>query len=439
MPDKLSDKPTGRSYTPTRSYDLQLSIKLLDYSADLVAMTVNSSLSTGYQVVELVLSLDPTDIIFDELYGESPIKLSITLLAETEIPGPRVQMNLMYLKSDFKLDEREEMSKKNQKNRIMYTVTTVTKEPYYTFSSMVNDVFIGENLRTILESLVFSVQPRGLGNPPKLLYDSDGENTSPIDQVCIPPTTLYKVIKEYNRMSDDIFDGFLDQRFGLFNGTPGVFCQFDNTIYIKNLTAKMTKNQAFTMYHLALDADKQTLDRIFAEVYDLNTSFYTYDIVDTDYSGNARFATIASNLNHIVKPKNSLFNIINQDLKTVGTNYSLTYKTNTIPRFPIDPNVERTRYFNQDTGYENEQTIFNSRFGRSLADLSALSLNLERNLPVLPLLNVGECVKYKPLTLEYQDLEGKYILWSSSIRFVRGGASWNTTCRVNLVRTNKTK
>jgi len=432
MPDKLSDKPAGRTYTPTRSYDLQLSIKLLDYSADLVAMTVNSSLSTGYQVIELILSLDPTDVIFGELYGESPIKLSITLLGESEIPGPRVQMDLMYLKSDFKLDEREEISKDKQNNRVMYTVTTVTKKPYHTFTSMVNDVFIGVNLRSILNSLVSNTNAT-------LQYDSDGENTTPIDQVCIPPTTLYKVIKEYNRMSNDIFDGFLDQRFGLFNGTPGVFCQFDNKVYIKNLTAKMSKNQTFTMYHLALNTDKTTVERIFEEVYDLNTSFYTYDLVDTDYSGNARFATIASNLNHIVKPKNSLFSIINQDLKTVGTNYSLTYKTNTIPRFPIDPNVERTRYFNQDTGYENEQTIFNSRFGRSLADLSALSLNLERNLPVLPLLNVGECVKYKPLTLEYQDLEGKYILWSSAIKFIRGGASWTTTCRVNLVRTNKTK
>ena len=297
---------------------------------------------------------------------------------------------------------------------------------------MVNDVFIGANLRSIITSLVSDANST-------VEYDSDGENTTPIDQVCIPPTTLYKIIKEHDRMSNDIFDGFLDQRFGLFNGTPGVFCQYDNKIYIKNLTAKMSKNQTFTMYHLASDVDKPTLERIYSEVNDLNTSYYTYDFIDTDYSGNARFATIASNLNHIVKPRNTLYSIITQDLKNVGTNYSLTYKTNTIPRFPIDSNVERTRYFNQDTGYETESILFNSRFGRSLADLSALSLNLERNLPVLPLINVGECVKYKPLTLEYQDLEGKYILWSSTITFGRMGTDWQTTCRVNLVRTNKKK
>ena len=83
MPEKLSEKP-GRINIPTRSYDLQLSIGLLDYSSDLVGMTVNSSLSTGYQVIELILSLDPTDIIFDNLFGESPIKLSITLLRESD-------------------------------------------------------------------------------------------------------------------------------------------------------------------------------------------------------------------------------------------------------------------------------------------------------------------------------------------------------------------
>jgi hypothetical protein len=57
-------------------------------------------------------------------------------------------------------------------------------------------------------------------------------------------------------------------------------------------------------------------------------------------------------------------------------------------------------------------------------------------LPVLNLIDVGECVKFKPKTIEYVDFEGKYILWSSSIIFKRP-SGWETTAKINLIRTNK--
>ena len=73
---------------------------------------------------------------------------------------------------------------------------------------------------------------------------------------------------------------------------------------------------------------------------------------------------------------------------------------------------------------------------RRLADLSTLTIDLERNLPVLSLIEVGECVKFKPKTIEYADLEGKYILWSTDIWFRRDN-NWQTTAQVKLIRTNK--
>jgi hypothetical protein len=202
----------------------------------------------------------------------------------------------------------------------------------------------------------------------------------------------------------------------------------------------MSKAQAFTMYLLADGQDKETEDRVFAEVNDAQNAYYTYDVIDTDYSGNARFAVIASDLNHIVKPKNTLFAVINQDLKTVGKDFSLIYRSQNTTRtrniISTDVNVDRKRYISNDTGYETESTLFNTRYGRTLADLSSISFNVERNLPILPLLQVGECVKFRPFIVEYQSLQGKYILWSSLIKFSRVG-DWEATCRVNLVRTNK--
>ena len=113
--------------------------------------------------------------------------------------------------------------------------------------------------------------------------------------------------------------------------------------------------------------------------------------------------------------------------------YSIIYKNKTID---IDDAALRKRYFIQDTGDEKNETIFNSRISRRVADLSTLTIDLERNLPVLNLIQVGECVKFKPLTTEYADLEGKYILWSTDIWFRREN-NWQTTAQVKLMRTNK--
>lgn len=415
-------------FAPVRSYDVELKIKGKDYSQDLGAFQIVSSLSSGYQNIILTLSLDPNDILINNLLGKDSINLRITLLKEDGIPGERVDFDLLYLKSDFQFADKSNSSQQTQKDRTVIPITTLIRSPYKTMTTMVNDVFIGMKMRDILNSLVSKAGA-------KLKYDIDGENKTVIDQVCIPPTTLYKIIKEYSQTEGDIFDGYLDGRFGLFDGVPGVFCQHDNTIYIKNLTAKLQKNQTFTMYQLASNADRQEFERILKEV-DSNNAYYTYDPIDSDYAGNARFGTVGSNIINIVKPSDTLYSTISQELRNVAKKYSLVYQNSNLP---IDSGIERTRYYNEDTGYNKSQTPFNSRFGRKLSDLASLAINVERNLPVLPLLNVGECVKFKPLILEYADLEGKYILWSSLLNFAYSRTGWETTARVNLVRTNKKK
>lgn len=415
-------------YIPNKLYELKVKIKDLDYTTDLVEVIFTSSLSTAYQVIDLTFLLDSNDVIIEEIFGGEPIKLSITLYREQSFPGPRIDVELLYLSSSFQLSEKSNKSKVEIKDRTYFNVTTIVRKAYKTMSTLVNNVFIGKTLSEIITSLASSVGTT-------VNYDSNNQNTEKIDQVCIPPTTFYKIIKEYDRMSDDVFDGYLDQRFGLFSGVPGVFCQYDNKVYIKNLTSKLTKDQTFTIHQLSGGESKRETDKIYDECVNGNV-FYTYDMVTTDYSGNAKFADLASTINHIVKPKDALARLVSQDLQTVAKNYSLLYSQRNKNLF-IDPYIKRTKFYNEDTGYEEDATPFNSRIGRSISDLSSLSINIERDLPVLNLINVGECVKFKPTTIEYQDFEGKYILWNTIIRFVKMGPSWTTVAKINLIRTNK--
>lgn len=418
-----------RVYSPDRSYDIQVKIKNLDYTNDMIRITVGSSLSTAYQVVTLVMMVDPNDILVEDLFGGEPIKLNITLLREQQYPGPRIDIELMYVSSSFPLTEKSEMTMGAQKDRSPLTIVTVARQPYTIMNSLVNKVFIGSTLSSVISSLASDVNAT-------VEYDTDGQNKEPIDQLCIPPTTFYKVIKEHTRNDPDVFDGYLDQRFGLFDGAPGVFCQYDNIVYVKNLTSRLKKAQTFTVYEIAGMRDQKEMDRILNESLSGNV-FYTYDTIQTDYSGNAKFAKLATSLKHLVRPNDTITATLSQELEEVAETYSLHYQSKSIssPLY-IDSAVTRTRYYNEDTGFNLIPTIFNSRFGRTVADLSTISINVERNLPVLNLINVGECVKFKPKTLEYADFEGKYILWSSAINFVRP-AGWETTATINLVRTNK--
>lgn len=415
-------------FTPNKMYEIKVKIKELDYTNDVTHVVLASSLSTAYQVIDITFFLDPSDVIIEEVFGGEPIKLSITLLREQNYPGPRIDIELMYLSSDFTLIQKNTSAGVAQKDRVAFTVSTIVRKSYKTMMTLVNDVFIGKSLKDIINSLANNVGA-------KLKYDSEGQNITVIDQVCIPPTTFYKIIKEYNRTDNDIFDGFLDQRFGLFSGVPGVFCQHDNVVYIKNLTNKLNKDQAFTVHQLSGDESSKKLDDIFNQSLDGNV-FYTYSLIETDYVGNAKFADLASDINHIVKPKDRLAAIVPQTLTGIARNYSLLYSTKNKKLF-IDPSIERQRFYNQDTGYETESTQFESLFGRQLSDISSLSLQLHRNLPVLNLIDVGECVKFKPATIEYVDFSGKYILWSSEIEFQKEGPTWATTANINLIRTNK--
>jgi len=428
----MPEEPRDVTFVPTRMYDLRVRIKDLDYTQDLVNVVVNSSLSTAYQVFDLTFFLDPNDIIMQELYGGDPIELSLILLREEAaalkggIPGPTVEFELMYVNHDFPIVEKDQFSDMTMKDRVLYQVSAVARQPYKIMTSLVNKVYLGTTLSSIVADLASDA------GATKISFDTNGQNTNPIDQVIIPPTTFYQIIKEFDRGSNFLYDGYLDGRFGLFNGVPGIFCQYDGDVQIKNLTARMKNKETFTIYQMSQITSKKESDRILEKVVDGDT-FYTYDTISSDYSASAKFSVVGTNINEIVKPKDTLTSTITNTLNQYSKRNSLIYQNS---QLFLDTNLVRDKYNTEDTGYETETTQFESRYGRIMSDTATLSMNIERDMPLEALMQVGESVMFKPLTVEYQQLSGKYILWSSSLMFRRHG-NWEATATVNLVRTNR--
>lgn len=412
----MPQKSNERTFTPSRSYDVQLKIKDLDYTNDLRRVRIVSSLNGAYQIVTIDISLDPNDIILENIFGKEPMYLQIKLIGHgiAMIPTEHIELELMYLDSDSTIPMKSSQSEGSFADRTIVSFTTVPRQPFKSMSSIVNDVYIGKTPSEIVEDLVSNTDC-------ELVLDSDDKNINKIDQVMIPPTTLYKTIK------------YLDDNFGLYKGASNIgFCQYDNKFYVMNLTKRMDKAQTFTVYHLSTDSDD--MQQIIDKSND-GKNFYTYTPLENSFSGNSKFASMAKKSNIITKPNNALFKVVQTDLSEICADYGAIAKNNTIDS---DPELDsRETYIIDQPGY-GEGNVSYSKLARQIIGLATVEFDLEKDLPILNLINVGEPVKLVTKTVEYIPLSGKYILKASDILLERNTATWESTCHIVLMRTNKT-
>ena len=327
MPEK------ERFFTPSRSYDVQLKIKDLDYSNDVTRVEIASSITKPYQLIIIDMFVDANDLILKELYGQDPIKLDIRLVQETRTLLEHVHYDLMYVTSPgFQLTSKMMLNTDNQKDRSSIRLITIPRKSFKTMTTLVNKVFITKTTRQMLQDLASETGAT-------LKYDSENENTEVIDQIVIPPTTVYKSLQ------------YLDSIVGLHTGISTYYCDNDNNLRISNLTTRMRKAQTFTINHLAQNNDNT---EIINKSLD-GKSFYTYDNIDTNYKGNSVFSVLSKNMKHIVKPRDTLYHIIERDLEEVCSEEGLISKNKKIH---IDDNIsDRTKYYINHNGYDETETF----------------------------------------------------------------------------------
>lgn len=406
----------SRYWTATRGFELILKIGKIDLTPDLIEFSIITSINLPYQTFQIQLALDSDDIITNKIYGQTPIKLTINLLDNDEYVTETTTFDLMYLTSDTNINQAVQYPESSQKDRSLFVINTVARSAYTTMNTFVNDIYSGGTIETAISGLIKSAGAT-------VKYDKNGKNGHVIDQILVPPSTLYKNLNYINRS------------FGIFDGMPCIYCDYNNVVHIKNLTNKMNQAQALTIYQLALD--DQDSDKIFKKCND-GIHYYTVRDIVTKYEGNSILAVIAPKMIYVVKPRDRLEQKIVIDTEKFVKQYGLVSKTDKVffDKSAISSDT-RVAIHKDHTGYELTSSFINSSVSKKISAITDMMISVERSIKILNLMNVGESVEVTSKTAPTEEISGRYMLKTSEIIF-RRAKDWGATATLNLIRSNRT-
>ena len=407
----------SRYWSPSRTYEFVLKIGDIDLTPDLVSLKIYTSIDVPYQTFILQLYLDSADIILQKIYGQTPLKLTSKMFGTAPyIAMETIEFELMYLSSDMPVETTVPVNAAiQQKDREPINITCVSRKAYTTMNTLVNSVYQGQRISSVISNLVSLTGGR-------LKIDTQGSNTEVIDQILIPSSTLYKNLE------------YLNRTFGLYNGMAAIYCTHDNYVTIKNLTSKMKTSNKFIVYQLPLGVDNtKTIDSC-----NDGKRYYTTQNLQTKYKGNSAFAYMAPIMKHIVKPKDRLYYTITTDLESFCKTYGLISKGNKI-FFDSQaiPSSKRVAIHKDHTGYELTSDFINAKYSRRVSSITEMMVHVEASMKILSLMDVGEAVKLDTKTEYSRDFTGLYIMRASNIYFTKG-KDWESSADLFLMRTNRT-
>jgi hypothetical protein len=403
-----------RFWSPSRTYEFEVKVADRDLTPDLYKLTILTSIDFPYQTFILEFFLDANDLILEKIYSQHEIKLTAKLMATApDLVNDQIDFSLMYLTENIPLQIQNTIQSQQDVQRSSITISAVSRKAFTTMSTYINDVFENTTLDAIISNLVSKAKGQ-------LKQDSVGKNAEKIDQIIIPPTTLYQSLK------------YLNRTFGIFDGWLALWCTHDNKVYLKNLTSKMKSSYLFSIYQFATNVKNDELTTILDEEI-----YYTRYDVKTSYSGNSKFVVFAPTMKHVVKPKDKLSQTIEIDLESFCKTYGLISQRNKIffDSAAISSS-NRKRVYKDHTGYEASNSFINSNMAEEIGDLSEIEIKLERFLKMQSLMNVGEAVTFISKIDDYKDLTGVYILRSSQLNFMKA-KDWESSADLKLIRTNR--
>ena len=401
------------------NFQVFLEIGGTDYSDKIRRIRIGSALANVYPLVSLGLFIDSKDILKDQLFGQNPINLKLTL-KQSGFPRQEIVMELMYIQSNFGLAPETMNAEQNMSDRGGSQILTVCRQSYKTITGLVNEVYENKTIKEVIQDLTNKVNPGAT-----LELVDEGINSEKIDQILIPPVTYIRAIK------------YLNDTFGIFNGPMAIFCNYENKVFITNLSKQINKSSHIVIFYVA---SNQTTSKEIMDKCTDGQHFYTSLPIQSGYEGNKKFSSVASDIHYITKPSDRLYSTVNMNLNDICKEYGVIFKNRDVK---FDSSTSRERYEVDKPGYStnnrDSESFAISGLSRMICNLSSLQVTLNGFLDIARFFDIGKTVLFAPYVDTYTELSGDYILRASDIviQQVRN-KEWGTSVNLYLFRTNKT-
>jgi hypothetical protein len=320
------------------------------------------------------------------------------------------------------------------KTRSSIRIKAVPVAGYNKMSTLVKGVYLESKLGDVLRDLEEQVGT-GVVNLGNFKY----QNRETIDQIIVPPSTLYQALKYLDRtfgfnhglsnISSSSFESILSKK--KRTSTFAIEDEFKPIVYIKNIS-ETAKFPAISITQLSSSSSHQ--DDLL-NTFDGKT-YYTYNNVETEYTGNTAYATYGSKMRHVVKPKDELFYTIEIDTPQFINDYGITTKKDSAP-YDNSGQINRTGFFKDHTGYERTETHIQAGWSKMFTQLSVMKVYLEKWLLLSTILDSGYGAIFKSNIIDNRDLTGNYVVKVSQAHFIRAKRDWECGVTLHLIRSNR--
>jgi hypothetical protein len=391
----------------------------IDLSMHVDKIDIINSMDTVYPIVIIQFRDDSQQITEEQLYGQQDCKLSIMMTTEDREILETTELDLLvikpYVSYGAKADEPE-----NQHPRSDYIkLICIPKKPFETMATTVNFLFPYDQPTLPIDAVEAIVKK--FAPDAELDIKKQNHNPDKMYQLIVPPMSFTRSI------------AYIDYYYSIFKGALFYYCSWNNKFNIWDLSDQINQTEVYTVYFLSEGKKDNEIYKEISENPD--TTFYTYTPFKSNYKGNQRKMIDGDTFIGISKPSDSLFHITTNTSKQVFDENAPHDGGEFLAHDELKKRVTvaNTLY----TGVEYSDNIVRTRMASKIAKMADFSFQMDRNLMIQNIMEVGIPIMLIPESMKYSAHAGKYIVSESHLRLDRTKqAHFSGLIDIKVVRAN---
>lgn len=373
----------------------------IDLSLFVDKVDIINSMESVYPIVMIQFRDDSQQITEEQLYGQQDCKLSIMLTTESREILETIELDLLVVKPYISYGAKTEAVENEHPRSDYIKLICIPKKSFETMATTVN--FLFQYSKPTLPVDAISAIIDKFAPDAEVNIKKENHNPDKMYQLIVPPMSFTRAIS------------YVDHYYSIYKGVLFYFCSWNNTFNMWDLSDQINQTELYTVHFLA---EGKKDDHIYTDIEENpDTTFYTFTPFRSNYRGNQRKMIDGDKFIGISKPSDNLFHITTNTSNEVfdentphdGGEY-LAHK-----ELEKRVTVANTKY----TGNEYSDTIIRTRMASKIAKMADFTFQMDRNLVLKNLLEVGVPIMLIPEAVKYSGHAGKYIVSESHLKLNR--------------------